>query len=72
VSYGETNRNDVIITVVITLAVVAVILGLGYFLWDTGRANNEKSLQTQLACIEAGGTWVGSSASTCVAPPTKD
>ena len=65
---GTETTRDTVFGIAIMVTVAAVILGVGLMLWSTGRTNAEKSLQTQLACIEAGGTWVGNSAATCVMP----
>jgi hypothetical protein len=60
------TRTEATTYIVITLIISVAVFALCYLLWETGDSNNEKTLQTQLACIEAGGTWVGSSAATCV------
>lgn len=62
----DTTR-DTVFGIAIMLTVAAVLLGFGLMLWSSGRTNAEKSLQTQLACIQAGGTWVGAG-NTCVIP----
>lgn len=59
------TRTERIVNVSIVLAVVVVICGCLFVGWDVAQANNQKSTQTQLVCIEAGGTWVGVG-STCV------
>lgn len=62
----DTTR-DTVFGIAIMVTVAAVILGIGVMFWSTSRTNAEKSLKTQLACIQAGGTWVGAG-STCVIP----
>ena len=71
---GDENRdyrareqmNERIYGVLTALAIVLIVLGITYALWDTGQTNAANTQEARLACITAGNTWVEDS-TVCVA-----
>ena len=65
---SDSEATDRIYAVLVALVILGIVGGIVYGLWDTGRTNAANTQEARLACIEAGGTWVGSPSDICFDP----
>ena len=65
----DNSKSNVFFNTVLVLVIAALAGWVTYAVWTTAEGNRKTSEAVRLACIEAGATWVGNGANTCIILP---